>query len=128
MISSTPAAAYEMCTEFCPSCDKPFKYKQAQMGSSTAEVQNTTTPSTKSKEVKLTKKRRKNLQAVESHYASVDSEGNRNYEEIDEDEDYDDTEEEEDEDINEVVPVEKDILSVTHVPFFENEVSADKKS
>lgn len=121
MISSTPDAAYEMCTEYCPPCDKPFKYKQRELSfvsTITQERLNNTTPSTKTKVKGIKKKKKKKLQALESQYTSVDNYGyvTPNYDDEFEEDDYDD------EDQNQIYSGETDLLSVTRSPFFPNDV------
>lgn len=122
MISSTPDAAYEICTEYCPPCDKPFKYKQRELSivsTITQERLNNTTPSTKTKVKGLKKKKKKKLQALESQYTSVDNYGyvTPNYED-----EYDDSYDDEDEDQNQIYSGETDGLSVTRAPYFPNDV------
>lgn len=131
MISSTPDAAYELCTEFYPSCDKPFKYYSPKIESSTEvtptdlpkyERLNSTTTGSK-KESKHSKKKKKNLQSQESEYtSSVDSESaQRNYEDLDEE--YDETEEEDDSTGQNRVEIESDtVLALPGTPF-DNDVS-----
>ena len=140
MISSTPDAAYEMCTEYCPPCDRPFKYRQLEISiesttkqeitrlnnnNNNTNININTTSSTKpkvnNKEGKK-KKGKKNLQALESRYTSTDNYGyaTPNYDEFDED--YDDSEDEDD-NHNRIYSGETDLLSVTRTPFFQNDVN-----
>lgn len=129
MISSTPEAAYEMCTEYCPPCDQPFKYSPVKIPSMIVQPKperlNTTNSNTKPKEAKHSKKKKKNFQALESQYTSLDIGTSRSYDDIDEEE----YEESDDEDENENSSrfnhpsPELNIITVTRPPIYENNVS-----
>lgn len=132
MISSTPDAAYEICTEYCPPCNKAFMYTSGKFSHTTIQPKqerlNATTQSSKSKESKHGKKKKKNFQALAGQYSTVDGSPARNYEEFD-DEYYEESDDEDEENQNKdnlsYSTPEMNVISVTRQPIYDNNVGAN---
>ena len=140
MISSTPDAAYEICTEYCPPCDQPFKYVQPKLNlpevirtknNNNNDKQNLTNNNNSNNGKKdgkqQGKKKKKHFQALESQYTSLDGNLIRINEDFDEDDyeegnDDDEDENQTKENLSFVVP-DINIISVTRQPSYDNNVS-----